>query len=145
MFLKRKRCGKIKSQGCADGRKQREFISNEEASSPTVLTPALMATCLIDAIEGRTVATANISGVFLQSTMDDDVWIKFENDGGRSGGTRPRALQIMRVLSQWVKVHLYKGYQGDIWGYEPALLFYQLFSGQLADWRFKKNDMKRAP
>ena len=80
MFLKRKRCGKIKSQGCADGRKQREFISNEEASSPTVLTPALMATCLIDAIEGRNIAMADIPGAFLQATMDDDVWIKFENE-----------------------------------------------------------------
>ena len=78
MFLKRKRCGKIKGRGCADGRKQREFISREEASSPTVLTHALMATCLIDAIEGRGVATADIPGAFLQATMDDDVYIKFE-------------------------------------------------------------------
>ena len=27
MFLKRKRCGTIKGRGCADGRRQREFIS----------------------------------------------------------------------------------------------------------------------
>jgi hypothetical protein len=27
MFLKRKRCGKIKARGCADGRPQREYIS----------------------------------------------------------------------------------------------------------------------
>jgi hypothetical protein len=26
MFLKRKRCGKIKARGCADGRPQREYI-----------------------------------------------------------------------------------------------------------------------
>ena len=32
MFLKCKQCGKIKGRGCADGRKQREFISREEAS-----------------------------------------------------------------------------------------------------------------
>ena len=65
MFLKRKRCGKVKCRGCADGRKQREFISKEEAPSPTVSTPALMTTCLIDAIEGRNVATADIPRAFL--------------------------------------------------------------------------------
>ena len=27
MFLKRKQCGTVKGQGCADGQKQREFIS----------------------------------------------------------------------------------------------------------------------
>ena len=73
MFLKQKRCGKIKARGCADGRKQREFISKEKASSPTVATHALMETCLIDAIEGRYVATANIPGAFLQADMDEDV------------------------------------------------------------------------
>jgi len=54
VFLKRKRCGKVKGGGCADGRKQRKFISKEEASSPTVSTHALMVTCLVDAIEGAT-------------------------------------------------------------------------------------------
>ena len=36
MFLKRKRSGKVKARGCADGRPQREYISKEESSSPTV-------------------------------------------------------------------------------------------------------------
>jgi hypothetical protein len=36
MFLKRKRCGKIKARGCADRRPQREYISKDESSSPTV-------------------------------------------------------------------------------------------------------------
>ena len=39
-----------------------------------------MATCLIDAIEGWNVAMADIPGAFLQATLDDDVWIKFENE-----------------------------------------------------------------
>jgi hypothetical protein len=30
MFLKRKRCGKVKARGCADGRPQREYISKDE-------------------------------------------------------------------------------------------------------------------
>jgi hypothetical protein len=36
MFLKRKRCGKVKARGCAGGRPQREYISKDESSSPTV-------------------------------------------------------------------------------------------------------------
>jgi hypothetical protein len=30
MFLKRKRCGKIKARGCADGRPQREYITKDQ-------------------------------------------------------------------------------------------------------------------
>jgi hypothetical protein len=36
MFLKQKRCGKIKGRGCADGRPQRNYTTKEELSSPTV-------------------------------------------------------------------------------------------------------------
>ena len=52
MFLKRKRCGKVKGRGCADGRKQRAYISKEEAASPTVSTEAVFLTAVIDALKG---------------------------------------------------------------------------------------------
>jgi hypothetical protein len=42
MFLKKKRCGTIKARGCADGRKQCEYTSKEETSSPTVAIEVLM-------------------------------------------------------------------------------------------------------
>ena len=57
MFLKQKRCGKIKGRGCADGRKQRLYKSKDETSSPTITTEALFITCLVDAIENRYLAT----------------------------------------------------------------------------------------
>jgi hypothetical protein len=34
MFLTKKRCGRIKARGCADGRKQRETTKKEDASAP---------------------------------------------------------------------------------------------------------------
>jgi hypothetical protein len=68
MFLKRKRCGKIKARGCADGRPQREYITKDESSSPTVSIYALMTSCLMDAIEGRKVATCDIPGAFYRLT-----------------------------------------------------------------------------
>jgi hypothetical protein len=30
MFLKRKRCGKVKGRGCADGRKQRDWVDPDD-------------------------------------------------------------------------------------------------------------------
>ena len=140
MFLKRKRCGKIKARGCADGRRQREFISKEEASSPTVSTHALMATCLVDAIEGRYVATADIPGAFLQAKMDDDVWIKFEGDMVDVLVSINKGLYGPCVCHHKGKTYLYAKANKAIYGcLKSALLFYQLFSGELKKWGFKQN------
>jgi hypothetical protein len=82
MFLKRKRCGKIKARGCADGRSQREYITKAESSSPTVKTQALMCGCLIDAIERRCVVVGDIPGAFLQAGYPQEegkeCYLKFE-------------------------------------------------------------------
>ena len=51
MFLKQKRCGKIKGRGCADGIKQREYLNKGKTSAPTVVNESLMLVCLIDAME----------------------------------------------------------------------------------------------
>lgn len=48
MFLKEKRCGKIKGRGCAGGRKQRLYKAKEETSSPTVRIESRMLSCVID-------------------------------------------------------------------------------------------------
>ena len=42
IFLKRKQCGKVKARGCVDGQPQKEYISKDESSSPTVSIYALM-------------------------------------------------------------------------------------------------------
>ena len=140
MFLKQKRCGKIKARGCADGRKQREFISKEEASSPTVSTHALMATCLIDAIEGRCVATADIPGAFLQADMDEDVWIMFEGEMVDILVSIDEDLYGPCVSRYRSKRFLHAKAKKAIYGcLRSALLFYQLFTGELKEWGFKMN------
>jgi hypothetical protein len=80
MFLKRKRCGKIKARGCADGQPQREYIIKDQSSSPTVANNALFATCLVDAIEKRAVAICDIPGAFLQADwpQDEPCYIRFK-------------------------------------------------------------------
>ena len=78
MFLKRKRCGKIKGRGCADGRKQRSYIEKSQSASPTVATEAVFITAVIDALERRVVIVADIPGAFMHSDMDPDVYMRLD-------------------------------------------------------------------
>ena len=57
MFLKQKRCGRIKGRGCANGQKQRVWTTKEEATSPTVSTEAILLTSVIDAKEQQEIMT----------------------------------------------------------------------------------------
>ena len=68
-FLKKKGCGRIKGHGCADGHKQRNHLSKENTSSPTVSTKAFMMLHMMDAMEGRDAATVDAPGVFLLADM----------------------------------------------------------------------------
>jgi hypothetical protein len=78
MHLKKKHCGRIKGRGCADGRKQRVYKTKEESSSPTVAIESLFLTAVIDAKEGRYVATCDIPGAFMHADMDEIVHMKIE-------------------------------------------------------------------
>jgi hypothetical protein len=75
MFLKEKRDGKIKGRTVAGGNKQRDFISKEDASSPTVATEAVLLTSIIDALEGRDVAVIDIPNrSFKQESKTRKIW-----------------------------------------------------------------------
>ena len=78
MYLKQKRCGRIKARGCADGRKQRVYKGKDETSSPTVSTEALFLSCVIDAPEGRKVATVDIPRAFMHSEMDEVLHLRLD-------------------------------------------------------------------
>jgi hypothetical protein len=80
MFLTKKRCGRIKARGCADGRKQRETTKKEDASAPTVAIESVLLSATIDAMEGRDVATVDIPGAFMQADIDEVVHVKFEGE-----------------------------------------------------------------
>jgi hypothetical protein len=53
LFLKQKRDGKIKGRTVSGGNRQRDYISKEDASSPTVATESVLLACIIDAKEER--------------------------------------------------------------------------------------------
>jgi hypothetical protein len=48
MFLKQKQDGKIKGRTVTGGNKQRDYISKEDDSSPTVGTKSVLLSCIID-------------------------------------------------------------------------------------------------
>jgi hypothetical protein len=72
MFLKQKRDGSIKGRTVAGGNKQRDFISKEDSSSPTVSTEAVLLTCIIEAAEDRDVAVIDIPNAFIQTKIEDE-------------------------------------------------------------------------
>ena len=140
MFLQRKRCGKIKGRGCADGRKQRLFIPKEDSASPTVSTDAVFYTAIIDAIERRAVAVIDIPGAFMHSDMDPNVHMKLE------GLMAELLLEIDPVAYKpyvtyekgkpVIYMEMLKALYGTL---RAARLFWERLSGVLVSWGFVIN------
>jgi len=63
MFLKEKRDGTIKAQGCTDGQHLRLTVSIE----------AMMLLCTIDAKESRYIVVSDRTGAFLHADRNDNV------------------------------------------------------------------------
>ena len=78
IFLKQKRCGRIKARWCADGRPQRKLYEKTSASSPTVKTESVLLTATIDAAEERDVAVVDIPGAFLNAYLKETVHMRLE-------------------------------------------------------------------
>ncbi len=55
-----------------DGNKQRDYITKEDVSSPTVMAEAVMLTCMINAHENRDVAVIDIPNAFVQTVVKDE-------------------------------------------------------------------------
>jgi Reverse transcriptase (RNA-dependent DNA polymerase) len=140
MFLKRKRCGKIKGRGCADGRKQRAYIAKEDAASPTVATEAVFLTAVVDALEGREVAVVDVPGAFMQADMDEVVHVRF------TGKMVELLLEIDENMykpyvtlekgEKVMYVELLKALYGTI---RAARLFWEKLSKKLQEWGFQCN------
>jgi hypothetical protein len=71
IFLEEKRDGKLKARKVIGGNKQCDYITKEDASSPTVSAEVVMLTCGIDALEGRDIAAVDIPNAFVQTVVED--------------------------------------------------------------------------
>jgi hypothetical protein len=72
VFVKKKRMGQIKARKVAGGNKQRDFISKENVSSPTVATESALLTSLVDAQENRDIIIVDIPNAFIQTVMENN-------------------------------------------------------------------------
>ena len=123
MFLKEKRSGEIKGRGCFDGQPQREYTSKEEESTaPTVLIEGFIISCIIDAMEGRYVATVDIPGAFMQTDQEDLVHVKLE--GRMAPGKYDKEVRY-RGSKPYLYVRLNKALYSQI---KATLLFWKNLS-----------------
>jgi Reverse transcriptase (RNA-dependent DNA polymerase) len=128
MFLKEKRCGRIKGQGCADRRKQQLYKTKEETSSPTVSVEALFLSCIIDAQQQRDVGMCDIPGAFMQADIDKELHILFE------GKLVDLLIQVKPSFQQYVtqcqgKKQIYPSLNKALYGtVQASLLFWRRLS-----------------
>ena len=141
MFLKRKRNGKIKGRGCADGRKQRLYIPREDAASPTVTTEAVFLTAIIDALEHREVAVVDIPGAFMQADMDPDVHMRIDGIMAKLLMEVDEAAYRPYLTYEKGKPVIYVDMLKALYGtLRAARLFWEKLSIVLTDWGFILND-----
>jgi hypothetical protein len=134
MFLKKKRCGRIKGRGCADGRKQRICKSKEETSSPTVAVESLFLSCIIDVKEKRDVATCDIPGAFMHSDMDKVVHMRLSGPLATLMTKVGPKLYEKYVTTENGKPVLYVKLRKALYGtLQAALLFWKNLTGLLVD------------
>ena len=79
-MVKEKRVRVIKARACADGRKQRRYISKEKVAPPTIQLESLIMSLLIDVREGHDVATAYVVGAYLLVNMKCYVLLRLTGD-----------------------------------------------------------------
>jgi hypothetical protein len=138
-IITEKRNGFLKGRTCADGRKQRPLYSKLETASPTIATDALLISILIDAYEGRDVATADVAGAYLNAYMRDFVIMKFTGESVRilcEVNPAHRAFVVSENGIPTLYVRLLKALYGCV---QSALLWYELFTKTLQSMGFVLN------
>ena len=138
-LIKEKRDGSLKGRTCADGRKQRKLYEKADTTSPTISNDALMLSILVDAHEGRDVATADVAGAFLKADMDDFVLLRFEGqevDILCELNPSHKDHVIIENGKKALYVQLLKALYGCV---RSSLLWYILFSGTLKEHGFDLN------
>ena len=138
--IKQKRCGKIKGRTCADGRPQRGLYDKSETSSPTASSDAILFTLVIDAVERRDVATADVAGAYLNAEMEDFVLMRLEgHDAELMCEVNPVYREYMSKDGKGRPV-LYLRLARALYGcVKSAMLWYKLFTGTLQKLGFKLN------
>ena len=141
MCQKQKRCGNIKGRGCADGIKQREYVTNDDTSAPTVATEALFLTCLISSMEHHKVATVDIPGALMQLYMEGEtVHMKMEGKNSYLLTKLNPTLYHKYAKNNKGRTVLYVDLKRVLYGtLQAALLFWKNLTSILQEWGFEVN------
>ena len=75
-MVTKKHCGKVRGRTCTNGRKQQEYMTKAEASSPTVSLKGLVTIILTGTHKDRQVLVADIAG----AEMDNFEVMKFKDE-----------------------------------------------------------------
>ena len=146
IFLVEKHDGKVKARHCANGSVQRQWMSQEETASPTVLNESTMLTAAIEAQERRNVNTMDIPNAFIQTEVEET-----DKDGDRIVMKIRGAMVDMllaldpELYAKYVRyegkdkvlyVHMHKAIYGML---HSSILFYRKFRKSLEGIGYKVN------
>ena len=138
-LIKEKRNGVLKGRHCANGSKQRPWYEKHETSSPALNVDALILTLIVDAVEGRDVATADVAGAYLNAIMEEFVVLKLVGeDATLMCEVHPPFHDFLEYENG--KPVLYLKLDRALYGcVQSALLWYKLFSSTLKSLGFVLN------
>ena len=71
MFLTKKWDGPINAKACADGQKQRWYLSKDEVAALTIMLESIFIAAGLEANEGGDVTVMDLPGAFLHATNED--------------------------------------------------------------------------
>ena len=115
------------------------LYDKSETTSPTVSTDALMLPIMVDAHDGRDVATADVVAAYPKAFMDDFVIMKFTGESVdvlcRMNPEHTKFVTMERGTNV-LYVRLVKAIYGCV---KSALLWYELFTTTLKDMGFELN------
>ena len=141
-LIKQKRSGVVKGRMCANGSKQRQFLGlYESVASPTISLEAILATLIIDAYEGRSIAVFDVPGAYLHAPMLEGKCVIMRI----RGDFMDMMIQANEKYADFVKIvkgkkALYLKVLRAIYGcIQSALLWYEMFSGKLEKMGFQIN------
>ena len=140
MFLKKKRCGRIKGRTCADGRPQRKYIPKEDAASPTVSLEGVLLTAVVDDEEGRDIAVVDIPNAFVQTKNVDKVIMKMRGKLAELMVLMAPEIYRKAIILEHGKPVLYVRLLGALSGQlKAALLWYKKLVSDLEEKGFVTN------
>ena len=138
-LIKLKRDNELKARTVANGKKHRHLYSKEQSTSPTISHDAMMVSLIIDAIEGRDVAIADIKGAYLLADMDEYVLLRMTGQSVDILCNVNKEYEKYVTYENGVRViylELSKALYGCV---RSALLWYELFTNTLQKMGFVLN------